>query len=74
MIITQIKLDQDKRDYYREFADWVNARWKSVEDYEQRAHIYALEFCQSIGIELAVKDDELIFNATGMPYAEIHCG
>ena len=63
--LTQLRFEHDKRNYYNEYRDYVNARWKGLDDYEARYQTIALEFCQSIGILLEFDEEKnLVFNAT----------
>lgn len=55
--------DHDKRDYVKEWEDFVNDQWKGQDHYEQVFPRLCLDYCQSRDIYLMLTP-KLIFDAT----------
>lgn len=66
--IVQYKLENDTRDYYQEYVKYINERWKGIDNYDQRLHTHALEFCKQAGITFEINGEDLIFDATNGLY------
>lgn len=49
--------EEDKKDYFPAFTDFLNARFKNQDQMEEQLQVFALEFAQENNLALDFKDD-----------------